>query len=128
MFAEAISANGLIDLMTAHLHDSPMVLSIASLALPCIMAAITGTAVGTAPLVINILLPIVKSLTPATTMRSGGTQAIAAQFGRTSSPVAPVVIMCATLSRQRPLDLAMRVFVPLLCGGIVLLMVAILSK
>jgi C4-dicarboxylate transporter, DcuC family len=124
MFAMGIQANGLIALMTSHLHDSPAVLTVASLALPWIMAAITGTAVGTAPLVIGILLPIVKAVTPGATMRSGGMQAIGAQFGRTSSPVAPVVIMCATLSRQRPLDLARRVLVPLVCGGIVLLVVA----
>jgi C4-dicarboxylate transporter, DcuC family len=124
MFATGIQVNGLITLMTAHLKDSPGVLSAASIALPWIMAAITGTAVGTAPLVIGILLPIIKGITPATTTRSGGMQAIAAQFGRTSSPVAPVVIMCATLAKQRPLDLALRVFIPLLCGGIILLLVA----
>ena len=53
---------------------------------------------------------------------------IAAQFGRTSSPVAPVVIMCATLSRYRPMQLVSRVFLPLLCGAVVMLVAATLWR
>ena len=77
------------------------------------MACITGTAVGTAPLVINIILPIATGLTGtaatksaaayATGLRIGGVNAIAAQFGRTTSPVAPVtIITVAQRSRASP--------------------------
>ena len=106
---------------------------VASVVIPWMMACVTGTAVGTAPLVINIILPIAmggagggKSAAGiATGLRAGGVNAIAAQFGRTSSPVAPVTIMCATLARARPLDLVKRVAPPLLAGGVVLLLAAL---
>ena len=77
----------------------------ASVIVPWLMATITGTAVGTAPLVLRIILPIAMGQAPgnaarATGVHVGGVNAIAAQFGRTSSPVAPVVIMCATLAQR----------------------------
>jgi DcuC family C4-dicarboxylate transporter len=134
MFAEGVRINGLIDLMTAHLRHAPTAVTIASIVIPWAFACVTGTAVGTAPLVINILLPIAmggveggarSAAGIATGVRVGTLNAIAAQFGRTSSPVAPVTIMCATLARARPLDLVKRVAPPLLAGGIVLLIAAL---
>jgi DcuC family C4-dicarboxylate transporter len=117
--------------MTTHLKDAPAAVTVASLVIPWVMACVTGTAVGTAPLVINILLPIAMGTDPkspaaiATGGRIGGVNAIAAQFGRTSSPVAPVTIMCATLARARPIDLVKRTAPPLLAGGAVLLIAAL---
>jgi C4-dicarboxylate transporter len=64
----------------------------------------------------------------ATGLRLGSVNAIAAQFGRTSSPVAPVTVMCATLARVRPLDLVWRVTPPLIAGGIALLIAALLWR
>jgi DcuC family C4-dicarboxylate transporter len=130
LFAEGVRINGLIEKMTIHLKDAPAAVTVASLVIPWVMACVTGTAVGTAPLVINILLPIAIGTSPggaAVGARIGGLNAIAAQYGRTSSPVAPVVIMCATLSRSRPLELALRVFLPLLAGGAILIG-AVLAK
>jgi DcuC family C4-dicarboxylate transporter len=134
MFAESVRVNGLIDLMTAHLKDAPSAVAVASVVIPWLMACVTGTAVGTAPLVINILLPIAmggaaggarSEAAIATGVRIGSINAIAAQFGRTSSPVAPVTIMCATLSRTRPIDLVKRVAPPLMVGGAALLIAAL---
>ncbi len=131
MFADGVRVNGLIEMMTRHLQHAPAAITTASVVIPWIMACITGTAVGTAPLVISIILPIAAGLggTATTksagnllaTMRIGGVNAIAAQFGRTSSLVAPVTVMCATLARARPVDLVKRVLPPLLAGGLVLL-------
>jgi DcuC family C4-dicarboxylate transporter len=136
MFAKAVEANGLIELMTTHLKDAPAAVSVASVVVPWVFACVTGTAVGTAPLVINIILPIAMgaagkaggTLSPAavaTGVRIGSLNAIAAQFGRTSSPVAPVTVMCATLARVRPVDLVARVLPPLILGGIALLIAAL---
>ena len=105
MFAEAINANGLIKMMTPAVQNAPRLLMAASVIVPWLMATITGTAVGTAPLVLRIILPIAMGQAPgnaarATGVHVGGVNAIAAQFGRTSSPVAPVVIMCATLRKR----------------------------
>jgi len=137
MFAEGVRINGLIGMMTSHLRDAPTAVTTASVVIPWVMACVTGTAVGTAPLVINIILPIATGLTGtattksaagiATGLRIGGVNAIAAQFGRTSSPVAPVTIMCATLARAKPIDLIKRVVPPLLAGGAVLLLAALFA-
>lgn len=133
MFAAAVEANGLIKLMTPHLQNAPLTLTAASIAIPWLMACVTGTAVGTAPAVIKILLPIAMGANPgsdaalASGLRIGSVNAIAAQFGRTSSVVAPVTIICATLARSRPIDLVKRVAPPLLAGGIVLFIAAICS-
>jgi C4-dicarboxylate transporter len=61
-------------------------------------------------------------------MHIGGVTSIAAQFGRTTSPVAPVVIMCATLAHSRPLTLVKRVAIPLVAGGIVLFLAALVRS
>jgi DcuC family C4-dicarboxylate transporter len=137
MFAESVRANGLIERMTAHLKDAPATVTVASIVIPWIFACVTGTAVGTAPLVIQIILPIAMGLDAgrgrtaagvAIGLRQGSVNAIAAQFGRTSSPVAPVTVMCATLARVRPLDLVWRVTPPLVAGGIALLIAALLFR
>ena len=138
MFADAVRANGLIEMMTSHLQHAPLAITTASVAIPWIMACVTGTAVGTAPLVISIILPIAAGVGGgattqsaaglATMMRIGGVNAISAQFGRTSSLVAPVTIMAATLARARPIDLVKRVFPPLLAGGLILLAAALWMK
>src|SRR5439155_17617280 len=120
----------LIERMTQGLAHRPTVVVAASIIVPWAMAAITGTAVGTAPLVIQILLPIAMgTVDPSRAaqhgQRIGALNAITAQFGRTSSPVAPVVIFCATLAHSRPLTLVKRVAIPLLAGGVVLFVAAL---
>jgi len=113
------------------LKDTPAAITVASIVIPWAFACVTGTAVGTAPLVIGILLPIaMKTVDPAIAVhhgvRAGSMNAIAAQFGRTSSPVAPVVIMCATLAHARPVALVKRVVIPLVAGGAVLLLASMM--
>jgi DcuC family C4-dicarboxylate transporter len=130
MFAESIRVNGLIDDMTRLVRDAPEAVLIAGIVIPWLMATVTGTAVGTAPLVIGVLVPVAMAGSDPTNkgVRVGALNAIAAQFGRTSSPVAPVVIMCATLAHSRPLTLVKRIVVPLMCGGVVLLIVALIRS
>ena len=65
MFAKSIEANGLIDLMKPAVAKAPSMAMAASVVIPWLMAAITGTAVGTAPLVIQILLPVAMGSVPA---------------------------------------------------------------
>jgi DcuC family C4-dicarboxylate transporter len=125
MFAASIEVNGLIQMMAGTVQGAPALVTASSVVIPWLMATVTGTAVGTAPLVISILLPVaMKTVDPSIAtqhaLQIGGANAIAAQFGRTSSPVAPVVIMCATLAQSRPLTLVKRVVLPLLAGGVVL--------
>lgn len=150
MFATSIEVNGLIQRMTELVRGAPTLVVVSSIVIPWLMATITGTAVGTAPLIIGVLLPVAMrtmdaavigatktttsatgpTTSPAATvhgLRVGSLTAIAAQFGRTSSPVAPVVIMCATLAHARPTTLVKRVVLPLMAGGAVLLAAALIQ-
>jgi DcuC family C4-dicarboxylate transporter len=130
VFSASLKANGLIDMLASHVKDAPTMVVVMGIVLPWVMAAITGTAVGTAPAVINVLVPVAmgglaKDAAARQGVHVGGVAAITAQFGRTSSPVAPVVIMCATLAQSRPLTLVKRVLLPLLAGGGALLIAAL---
>jgi DcuC family C4-dicarboxylate transporter len=132
MFAKGVEMNGLIERLASVLRSAPGALAAATIAIGWLMAMITGTAVGTAPLVINMMLPIAMTFaaTPtaalSTASRTGALASVSAQFGRTTSPVAPVTIMCAVLSRQRPNTLVTRVFFPLLAGAIALFLASYL--
>jgi DcuC family C4-dicarboxylate transporter len=133
MFAQGIEINGLMQRLAAALSHAPAVIAPASIAIGWLMAMVTGTAVGTAPLVINIMYPIAAGAAPASLSLAAGTRAgalaaVAAQFGRTSSPLAPVTMMCAVLSRERPMALVARVLPPLLVGAIVMLIVAMVWR
>jgi C4-dicarboxylate transporter len=75
---------------------------------------------------IRVIVPIAQQV-GLNALRIGALVTIAAQFGRTSSPVAPIVMLCAALSSTHPLDLLRRVFPPLLAGGAVLIIAALLG-
>src|SRR5207237_6705932 len=47
MFAAGVSANGLIEQLTRGLKNAPMLVTVASVVIPWLMAMVTGTAVGT---------------------------------------------------------------------------------
>jgi DcuC family C4-dicarboxylate transporter len=129
MFAEGVKLNGLIERMTSALHGAPAVVVIAAFVLAWLMAMVTGTAVGTAPLVINMMLPLSLAAGPAgAATRTGAVAAVGAQFGRRCSPVAAVVIRCAALAKDSPLALVRRVLVPLLAGGAAVLIAASLRR
>jgi C4-dicarboxylate transporter len=78
-------------------------------------------------------VPLIKILVPlaeqshADPLRIGTLIAIFAQFGRTTSPVAPIVILSATLAGASPLRLLWRVAPALLVGGAVLVTAVLLG-
>jgi DcuC family C4-dicarboxylate transporter len=126
-FARSIVVNGLVGQLAQTLGHNPAAVTFASIALPLGLAALTGTAVGTAPTAMAIIVPLAQrvGLEPIYT---GTLNAIAAAFGRTSSPIAPVVLMCATLTRTNPLSLVRRVIPPLLIAAAILLLVSLARK
>jgi C4-dicarboxylate transporter len=132
MFARGVEMNGLIESLANALRRAPGAIGAATIATAWLMAMVTGTAVGTAPLVINMMLPIATGGAPMSNVplacQTGGLASVAAQFGRTSSPVAPVTIMCAVLSRQKPNALMKRVLIPLSAGAIVLFITSLLWR
>src|SRR3954471_5274481 len=72
MFATSIEVNGLIQQMSRVVQGAPTLVMVSSIVIPWLMATITGTAVGTAPLVISILLPVAMApLDPAAATKHG---------------------------------------------------------
>jgi DcuC family C4-dicarboxylate transporter len=72
----------------------------------------------------NVLVPVAAKMN-LDAIGLGALIAVAAQLGRTMSPVAAVVVMCATLSGQPPLNLVKYVTIPLLSGFFALLVAAL---
>ncbi|MBD2194160.1 MULTISPECIES: C4-dicarboxylate transporter DcuC [Calothrix] len=115
IFTEGIKVNGLIEHLTNALANRPVVVEIASLILPFTLAGITGSGSASALAVMNILVPVAITMN-LDAIHIGALTSVAAQLGRTLSPVAAVVIISATISRQAPLNLVKLVAIPLICA------------
>ena len=124
IFTEGIKANGLIEILTNALAHRPIAAKLASLILPFTLAGMTGSGSAPAIAVMNVLVPIAAKIN-LDAIGLGALIAVAAQLGRTMSPVAAVVVMCATLSGQPPLNLVKYVTIPLLSGFVALLVAAL---
>jgi DcuC family C4-dicarboxylate transporter len=119
-FAAGVAATGLIERAANALAGAPAALTLASAGLPMSMAIVTGTGIGTGVPLIKILVPLADHA-GSDPLRIGALVAVFAQFGRTCSPVAPIVMLAATVTNVRPLQLLRRVAPALLAGGAVLL-------
>jgi DcuC family C4-dicarboxylate transporter len=124
IFTEGIKANGLIEILTNALAHRPIAAKFASLILPFALAGVTGSGSAPAIAVMNVLVPVAAKMN-LDAIGLGALIAVAAQLGRTMSPVAAVVVMCATLSGQPPLNLVKYVTIPLLAGLVALLVAAL---
>src|SRR5439155_23636234 len=114
-FAAGITASGLIKQFAEATSHYPAALTLAAVLLPWFFAFISGTGVGIGAPMIQVIVPIAQQI-GLDAIRIGALVTISAQFGRTSSPVAPIVMLCAALSGMHPLDLLRRVWPPLLAG------------
>jgi len=124
IFTEGIKANGLIEILTNALTHRPIAAKFASLILSFTLAGVTGSGSAPAIAVMNVLVPVAAKMN-LDAIGLGALIAVAAQLGRTMSPVAAVVVMCATLSGQPPLNLVKYVTIPLLSGFVALLVAAL---
>ena len=115
IFTDGIKANGLIEVLTNALANRPVAVKITSLILPFTLAGVTGSGSAPAIAVMNVLVPVATTMN-LDPVKIGALAAVAAQLGRTLSPVAAVVIMSATISKQPPLNLVKCVVLPLLAG------------
>jgi DcuC family C4-dicarboxylate transporter len=91
------------------------------------LAFVSGTGIAPAVAIMEFFVPAAGSMGIDPT-RLGALAAIGAHFGRTMSPAAAVVAVAARLSDRQPSDLIRRVAVPLLIGGIVVLVAALLQR
>lgn len=126
IFTDGIKANGLIEHLTDALANRPIAAKIASLILPFTLAGVTGSGSAPAIAVMNVLVPVAPKMN-LNAVDIGALASVAAQLGRTLSPVAAVVIMSATISRVTPLNLVKYVVLPLLTGLIVVLVATLLN-
>jgi DcuC family C4-dicarboxylate transporter len=96
---------------------------LAAIAIPFGLARVCGSGIAPAVAVMKALVPVasVLALDP---MQLGAITASAAHFGRTMSPAAAVVAMCATLTASDRQALLREVTRPLLAGLLVLLLAA----
>lgn len=90
-----------------------------------LLAIIAGTGIGPSVAFSKAVLPSLRETNLAGALDLGALAAISASFGRTMSPVAAVVIFCATFGNAPTLALIKRTAGPLLAGFVVTLAIFI---
>ncbi len=123
-FAEGVRLSGLIAVVIRHIARWPDLALAAGMAGPWALAVISGTGIAPAVAVMEFFVPAAGSM-GLDPVKLGTVSALGAHFGRTMSPAAAVVMVCATLSHARPAALIRQVAPPLFAGGAVLLAAAI---
>jgi len=125
-FAEGIRLSGLIGLLIQAMVPWPAVALVVATGSSWGLAFVSGTGIAPAVAIMEFFVPAAGSMGIDPT-RLGALTAIGAHFGRTMSPAAAVVVMSARLSDSQPWDLIREVAIPLLIGGVVLLLAALLN-
>lgn len=123
VFTEGIKASGLIDLLVASLTGARLLAVALAIVLPWGLARVCGSGIAPAVAVMKALVPESNRL-GLDALHLGAITSVAAHLGRTMSPAAAVVAMCATLSSTDRDELLRRVTPPLLAGLVVLLVTA----
>lgn len=123
-FAEGVRLSGLIAVVIRHIARWPDLALAAGMAGPWTLAVISGTGIAPAVAVMEFFVPAARSMR-LDPVKLGIVSALGAHFGRTMSPAAAVVMVCATLAHARPAALIRQVAPPLFAGGAVLLVAAI---
>ncbi len=125
-FAEGVRRSGLIEVVVRKLAERPALAPMASAALPWALGVIGGSGIAPAVAVMEFFVPAadVLGLDP---VRIGALASLGAHFGRTMSPAAAVVAMCARLSGEPGLRLIRAVAPPLLIGMAVMIAATVLG-
>lgn len=89
------------------------------------LAIIAGTGIGPSVAFSKAVLPTLRDTNLTGALDLGALAAIAATFGRTMSPVAAVVIFCATFGNAKTVALIKHTAPPLLAGFVVMLLIFI---
>lgn len=124
VFAEGVKLSGLIEVLMRTAASSPGFVTLLSLFLPWSLAVVSGTGIAPAVSVMEFFVPATEGM-GLDPVRLGTLSAMGAHFGRTMSPAAAVVAMSARLSGTGSRELVRLVSVPLLGGGIVLVLTAL---
>jgi DcuC family C4-dicarboxylate transporter len=124
-FGEGVKQIGLASLTGAVLDVAPgLLLPLAGL-LPLGFALLCGSGMASTQSLFGFFAgPALRlGVDPA---HAGAVVSLAAAAGRTMSPVAAVVLLCATLTKTNPVDLVKRVSVPLLLGVAAMVLTAMI--
>jgi DcuC family C4-dicarboxylate transporter len=124
-FAEGVRRSGLIQVLVSLLADRPALAPAASALLPWGLGVVSGSGIAPAVAIMEFFVPAAEQL-GLDPVRIGTLAALGAHFGRTMSPAAAVVAMCARLSDQPGLSLIRRVVAPLLVGMAVMIAISVL--
>jgi DcuC family C4-dicarboxylate transporter len=124
-FAEGIRQSGLIGLLIRALQAWPTAAVVVATGSAWGLAFIAGTGIAPAVAIMEFFVPAAGAMGIDAT-RLGALTAIGAHFGRTMSPAAAVVVLSGKLADCQPAQLIRRVAVPLLVGGVVVLLAGLL--
>jgi len=118
-FGAAIEAAGLAQTLGALIEQAPQLMQPLAAFVPMLFAAISGSGMASTQILYDFFYApaVALKLDPVSV---GALVSLGSAAGRTMSPVAAVVLMCATLTGTNPFTLAKRVALPLLVGIVVI--------
>jgi DcuC family C4-dicarboxylate transporter len=122
-FIAGITAVKMIDVLIGVIQGKGFWGRLATEAFPWGMAVLSGSGIAPCISFCDAVLPSIAKTDQTGALNLGVLAAVASQFGRTMSPVAAVVMFSATLVKVSPVEIAKRTAVPLLAGGVALLLI-----
>ena len=125
-FIAGLTAVGLTDRFVKLVAGVGWTAKLAAGAITGFLAIIAGTGIGPSVAFSKAVLPGLSQTNLPGALDLGALAAIAATFGRTMSPVAAVVIFCATFGHAKTIELIKHTAVPLLAGFGVMLAIFIM--
>ncbi len=125
-FAMGVELSGLIGLLIQAMNLWPRSALVVAPVASWFLAFVAGTGIAPAVSIMEFFVPEAGSL-GIDPIRLGAVTSLAAHFGRTMSPAAAVVMMCARLSGATPRALIRHVAVPLLIGLAALIVAGLLA-
>jgi DcuC family C4-dicarboxylate transporter len=124
-FIAGLTEVGLTDRFVKLVAGVGWTAKLAAGAITGLLAIIAGTGIGPSVAFSKAVLPTLRETNLAGALDLGALAAIAATFGRTMSPVAAVVIFCATFGNAKTIELIKHTAPPLLAGFVVMLAIMI---
>ena len=124
-FIAGLTEVGLTDKLVKLVSGTGWTAKLAAGFFPGLLAVITGSGIGPSVAFSKAVLPALRDTDLPAALDLGTLGAIAATFGRTMSPVAAVVIFCATFGGVPPRALIRRTALPLLAGFAAALLVVL---
>ncbi|MBI3418477.1 MAG: C4-dicarboxylate transporter DcuC [Verrucomicrobia bacterium] len=127
-FIEGMKAMGLIERMVGAISANGALGWFASGVSTCLLGVLSGSGIAPSVAFSQAVLPTYSVADPGGAIALGVWAAIAANFGRTMSPVAAVVIFTATLVNVTPMQLAKRTAVPMIVGALAAFLVVFVHR